>query len=37
MWSIVVGLQTKTIRIEVRLALLQKEYLTFVKAEATGK
>jgi hypothetical protein len=37
MWSFVVGLQTNTVCIEVRLALLQKEYVAFVKAEATGK
>jgi hypothetical protein len=37
MWSIVVGLQTNTVHIGVRLALLQNEYVAFAKAEATGK
>jgi hypothetical protein len=38
MWSRVVGLQTNTVRIEVRrLALIQEESVAFFKAEATGK
>ena len=37
MWSIVVGLQTNSVLLEVRLALLQKKYVAFVKAEAMGE